>query len=158
MRHALVANDAGQGAGVDPGQTDHAALGHPSGQIALRAPIGRRCRNIAEDRAAGRGHRALAELFKVFAIDADIADVGEGEGHDLSHVGRIGEDLLIAGHRRIEADLAQSITDGPDADPLKDGSIGQNQNARCARHQLCGHVTSASGCDWARQWAAKRSS
>ena len=49
----------------------------------------------------------LARLF-VFAIGTGITDVGIGEGDDLTCVGGIGENLLIAGHRSVE----NHFTDG----------------------------------------------
>ena len=53
----------------------------------------------------------------VLVVDADIADMGKGEGDDLPGIGRIGEDFLIAGHRGIEADFAHRLTDGAKAGP-----------------------------------------
>lgn len=41
--------------------------------------------------------------------------MGEREGDDLSGIGRIREDFLIARHGRIEADFANGGTGGPDA-------------------------------------------
>ena len=56
----------------------------------------------AHDQAAHRRREGL----DVFVIGADDADMGKGEGDDLPGIGGIGEDLLIAGHRGVEADLA----------------------------------------------------
>jgi hypothetical protein len=44
----------------------------------------------------------------VLVVGADIADMREGEGDDLPGIGRVGQDFLIAGHRGVEADLADS--------------------------------------------------
>jgi hypothetical protein len=44
--------------------------------------------------------------FDVFGVGADVADMGKREGDDLAGIGRVGHDFLIAGHRGVEADLA----------------------------------------------------
>ena len=49
---------------------------------------------------------AEIDRFDVFLVRADIADMGKGEGDDLAGIGGIGQNLLIAGHRRVEADFA----------------------------------------------------
>ena len=42
-------------------------------------------------------------------VCADIADVRKCEGDDLSGIGWIGKDFLIAGHSRVEADFADCL-------------------------------------------------
>ena len=42
----------------------------------------------------------------VLGIDADIADMREGEGDDLPGIGGVGQGLLVAGDPGAEADLA----------------------------------------------------
>ena len=66
----------------------------------------------------------------VFVVDAGIADVREGERHDLAGVGRIGQDLLVSGHRGVEAELSGHLP--LQADPLstKYPAVRQNENAR----------------------------
>ena len=49
--------------------------------------------------------------FNVFCICADIANMGEGEGNDLRSIGRVCENLLIAGHRGIETYLSNRFAD-----------------------------------------------
>jgi len=39
-------------------------------------------------------------------VDARVADERVGHGDDLPAVRCVGQDLLVAGHRRVEADLA----------------------------------------------------
>ena len=68
----------------------------------------------------------LAE-FHVLVVGADIADMREGEGDDLSGIRRIGEDLLIAGHRRVEADLADRDAGRARAPSFDDGAVGQDE-------------------------------
>ena len=63
-------------------------------------------------------------------IGADIADMGEGEGDDLPRVARIGHDLLIAGHRGVEADLADRLPLRAEAPAPDQGPVRQRQHAR----------------------------
>ena len=78
-------------------------------------------------------------MLHILVIDADIANVWEGEGKDLRHIGRVGQDFLIAGHGGVETHFAECVTDGTDADTLENGAIGQCQNTRRTAHQLMGH-------------------
>ena len=51
----------------------------------------------------------------------------EGEGDDLPGIGRIGQDLLIAGHRGVEADLADGDAGGARALAFDHGAVGKNE-------------------------------
>ena len=74
----------------------------------------------------------------------------EGEGDDLPGIGRVGQDLLIAGHRRVEADLADRDAGRARALSLDDGAVGKDEEggrrlvgpigdgARARRCGLCG--------------------
>jgi hypothetical protein len=48
--------------------------------------------------------------FDILAIHAGIADVGIGQGHDLTAVAWVGEDLLVSGHRGVEYNLTNRAT------------------------------------------------
>src|SRR5258707_576114 len=78
-----------------------------------RLPASRRSRQI---------HR-----FDVVLVGADIADVRKSEGDDLPRIGRIGEDLLVAGHRRVEADLAHRMAGGTEAETFKHRAIREHE-------------------------------
>ncbi len=69
----------------------------------------------AHDQPAHRRRQRL----DVFVIGADNADMGKGEGDDLSGIGGIGEDLLIARHRGVEADFADRLRRRAEALPSK---------------------------------------
>ncbi len=69
-----------------------------------RAPV-RRLGDVGAQHDAARRRRRRLD---VVAIGADIADMREGEGDDLAGIGGIGDDLLIAGHAGVEADLADA--------------------------------------------------
>ena len=91
-----------------------------------RAPVGRLGDVAAQHHAA----RRRVDALDVLEVGADIADVREGEGDDLPGIGGIGDDLLIAGHRGVEADLAHRVAGGPHALAPKDRAIGQHQRGR----------------------------
>ena len=76
---------------------------------------------------------AAGDLFHVLQVHPDIADVGKGEGDDLGHVGGIGEDLLVAGHGGVEADLAHRLAFGPMALSLQHRAVGHCDDAGHAR-------------------------
>src|SRR3546814_4316518 len=62
-----------------------------------------------------------------------IADMGKGEGDDLSRIAGVGQDFLIAGHRGVETDFAdarsgRAIALAPDHRP-----VGQDEDAGGAR-------------------------
>ena len=139
VRHAPLADRQGQLAGVDAGQRHHAAPLQPAAQVGVGAPVGRRGRHVAEDRPARGRLRARAELLDVFEVDPDIADVREGEGHDLGHVRGVGQDLLVAAHRGVEADLAHRLADRAGAIALQDGPVRQREHAGGSGHQRLGH-------------------
>src|SRR5262249_62241801 len=45
------------------------------------------------------------------------------EGDDLPRIGWIGQDLLVAGHRGVEAHLAHGVASRAEAEPFQYGSI-----------------------------------
>jgi alcohol dehydrogenase (cytochrome c) len=60
--------------------------------------------------------------FDVVLVGADIADMRESEGDDLPGIGGIGEDLVVAGHRGVEADFADGMAGGAEARSLEHGT------------------------------------
>ena len=51
----------------------------------------------------------------------------EGEGDELSGIGWIGEDFLITGHRRVEADFAHGLAFRTKAEAFQHGAIGEHE-------------------------------
>ena len=80
-----------------------------------------------EHRADGAGAGGRVEVLDVLVIGADIADMREGEGDDLAGIGRVGEDFLVAGQRRVEADFGDRASGGAKAAPFDDRAVGQHQ-------------------------------
>ena len=95
---ALLAQDPRQAARVDARDGDHALSGEERRQRLLHAPVAGTRRQVAHHQPCG----LRTERFHVEQIDADIADMRIGERDDLSQIGRIGEDLLIARQGGIE--------------------------------------------------------
>ena len=110
IRHALDADQRGQRARVDAGKPDDAARLQPVVEVPRR-PVVRGLRDRAvDDDAAGARPRRHVQALDVFLVGADIADMREGEGDDLPGIGGVGEDLLVARHRGVEADLADRVS------------------------------------------------
>ncbi len=61
--------------------------------------------------------------FEVVLVDAVVADLWVGHRDDLAAVAGVGEDLLIAGHRGVEADLAIDLAIDADRNPGVNGSV-----------------------------------
>ena len=81
-----------------------------------------------------RGIRALV----VVGVDAVVADVRIRERDDLARVRRVGDDLLVARHRRVEHDLAgnhAALGRAPIAQPSKT-SPSASTSCACLRVPL----------------------
>ena len=93
------------------------------------AKVGRFAKLGTEDRAdRGRRRRGVDDL-DILVVDPDNPYMREGEGDDLGGVGRIGQDLLIAGHRCIEADFADRRAGRPDPEAFDHVAVGEHQDA-----------------------------
>ena len=123
MGRTALANGAGQAPGVDAADSDPAVRRHPCVQIPPGPPARRCARNRPDHHARGLGCGG----FVVFGVDAGVADVREGENHDLPRVGRIGHDLLIAGHRGVEAHLGNRCSPCAKAMAMKMRPIRKSQ-------------------------------
>ena len=128
--HALLADEGGQRAGVDAGEPDDAAAFQPLVEMPRGAVIRRRRDGAVQHDAARAGRRRKVDGLDVVLVGADIADMREGEGDDLAGIGRIGEDFLVAGHRGIEADLADGMAGGAKAEAFEHRAVGQHQERR----------------------------
>ena len=89
--------------------------------------------------AADARERGHVDRLDVLVVGADIADMGEGEGDDLAGVGGVGEDLLVAGHRGVEADLARRVADRADAAAFEAGAVLEDQEGGRRRWLPAGH-------------------
>ncbi|NJO35952.1 MAG: hypothetical protein HC869_25630 [Rhodospirillales bacterium] len=96
---------------------DDAAALHPRREVELRAIVGGVRRHHPEDRAARRGGGRRRGVLDVLGVDADISNMREGERDDLPGVGGVREDLLVARHGGVEADLADGLSGRPEPHP-----------------------------------------
>ncbi len=94
----LVTQNARQTTGIDIGDTDNIARLEVVRQALLTAEAARQQRQVANHQTC---RPDFCGLF-VFAVNAGITNMGIGQGHDLTSVGGVGQDLLIAGHGGIE--------------------------------------------------------
>ena len=78
----------------------------PPDKIENQQPAGGLVMDYAQDKQLIRAARGRRGRFDVFDVGADIADMGKGERDNLARIGRVGQDFLIAGNRRVETDLA----------------------------------------------------
>ncbi len=125
--HAFLPNECGERARIDAGEPDHATALEPLIEMPRRPVIRRRGDGRVQHHPARTGRRREIDCLDVLVVGADIADMGEGEGDDLAGIGRIGEDLLVAGHRGIEADLADGVAGGAQPKAFQHGAVGKNE-------------------------------
>ena len=99
---AVVAEVAGEPTGVDPAERGHAVATEVAVEVVVGSPVAATAGHLADDDAPAERPRRLV----VVGCGAVVAEVRGGEGDDLPGVGRVADDLLVAGHRRVEHDLA----------------------------------------------------
>ena len=102
----------------------------------LRSP----CRAPARcSGAAGRGspgpRRKRRPDSCVLVVDPGVADVRISERDDLPELRRIGEDFLVPGHRRVEHDFADRMSDRADRATANWRAVGRDAAAPAARRR-----------------------
>ncbi len=90
---------------------------------AIRAPVARQRRRLPHDEA---GHMRRLRLG-ITGRNAVVADLRRGHGDDLPGVGRIREHFLVAGHARVEHDLASGLALRPGRNAAVPGAVFQCQ-------------------------------
>ncbi len=63
----------------------------------------------------------------IFRVDAVVPDEGVRHDHVLPGVGRVGEDLLVAGHRGIENHLSEGRAPGSEAATVEATTVLEDQ-------------------------------
>ena len=113
------------------------------GQGLLDTPVGSADRQVADDQAGGEVGAGL----EVLRIAAGVADVGIGEGDNLTAVGRVGQDFLVTGHGRVEHHFTADGALGTDGVTAEHGAVGQGkQGGRKGRKQ--GHKRLRAANSW----------
>src|SRR5262249_7677535 len=132
--HPLLADAARERAGVDAAEPDDAATPEPLVERAGGAVVRGLGDVGAQDHAARARRRREIDGLDVLLVGADIADVREREGDDLSGIGRIGQDLLVAGHRGVETHLAHRVAGSAAAEALEHVPVAEYEH--CGRLDL----------------------
>ena len=104
---------------------------------ASRSPSLRQFGGAGPARGRPRPGRTGRRLSSSAGGHAVVADVGVGEGDDLPGVGRVGDDLLVAGQHGVEHDLAAGDAArrlGADGLALERRAVGQHQQRLADGH------------------------
>src|SRR5262249_3964475 len=132
-RWSVVADAPGQPASIHPRKADQPILFQPNIKRLRGAVVCRRSNRGAQNEPArGRGCG-----LNVLPICPDIPDMREGESDDLASVGRICQDLLIAGDRGVEANLADSSSLCAKASAPKYGPIRKDKRGIAVGRSRC---------------------
>ena len=92
---------------------------------------------VARDPAGLADHEARhlePAAFDVGRVHAVVADLRRGHRENLTAIGGVGEDLLIAGHRGVETDLARDGASRPEGVAEIDRAVFEGQCRACHRH------------------------
>src|SRR6516162_2855619 len=120
-----IANTHRQLPGIDPRDPDETVAFEPNVErlgCAIARRFGHRYSQDQSSRCSGGG-------FDILLIRAHIANMGKGEGDDLSGIGRVGQDLLISGDGGVEADFTRRRPDRAEATAPKQGAIGEDERS-----------------------------
>ena len=109
---------------VDALDAGNAVLLQVLGQRRFRPPVAHDRRQLADDEAR---HVRLPG-FDILPVHAVVADERVGHRDDLPLVGRVGQDLLVAGHRGVEANLAAGRGARAKACAVKHRTVFEGQN------------------------------
>ncbi len=138
---ALLPQDAGQAPGIDVGDGHHPEAGQVVRQGLAAAPAAHQGWQVTNHQT-GRVHTGR---FLVLRIHTGVADMGIGQGDDLTGVGRVGQDLLVTGHGGVEHHLADGLTRGTDGDAMEQTAVFQCQQGRCEIQGKTSGVLGTSG-------------
>ena len=123
---ALLARQACQAARIDVGNGYDTIAMQIFRQCFLHPPVGGERRQITNDETRG----VTPVRFDILTIGTGIADMRVSQGHHLPHVRGVGENLLIARHRRVEHHLADRVPGRPDRNAFEYRPVGKNQQGR----------------------------
>jgi hypothetical protein len=110
------------------GDADQTVLLEVAGRAASRRATTTRRRQRRTTKPAHSGAPP-----RVVGVDAHVAHLGRGHDHDLAAVRRVGEHLLVAGHRGVEDHLAEGLAGGAEADAAIDRAVLEGQKRRFTR-------------------------
>ena len=119
---AAVAQPAGQHPRVQPLDADHAVAGEPVGEAL--APVGAGVAALADDDRPGVRPGRLGRVL----LDPVVADHRLGEGDHLPGERGVGDDLLVAGHRGDEHQLADRRAGGAVGGALQHRAVLEDEH------------------------------
>src|SRR5262252_7013823 len=122
--HAVVAQVANQSTRVDIGKDGNFELLHVLVGHLLRAPVGAHFRKLADNQALDVRARGLA----VFRSSTVVADFGVGENNDLSGIGRVSKNFLVAGNGSVENDFAGALAFGAVTFASEDAAVFERKD------------------------------
>jgi len=96
-------------------------------KVVLAAPVGSATRQIANDQAG----RIVGIGFKILGIATGIADMRIGQRDDLAAIRGVGQNFLIARHRRVENHFAAGDAIGAYGLALEYRPIGEGEDGGC---------------------------
>ena len=109
----------GECAGIDALNAEDAVACEVGAERLAGAPIGRDFAEFADDKRAD----VRSAGFVVLGIDSVVSDLRIRHADDLAAVGRIGDDLLVAGHRGVETDFPGGGSGGSERVSFETASV-----------------------------------
>src|SRR6185503_12327723 len=129
---ARLPDPQGQLPRVDPFDADDARDVETLAEGAVGPRTGRSPGRLA-DREPGD---VDAAALRVGGVHAVVALLGSCHRHDLTAIRRVGEDLLVAGHPRVEDGLAERLARRAEPRPPEDGPVLEGQECGRSRHRV----------------------
>ena len=140
LLHAAVSDEtldwtaqmANQSSGVNLGEHRNPELLHELVGDLLRAPVGADFGKLAHDQTLNVGPLR----FIVFGVGAVVSDFGVGQDDNLSGVGGVGENFLVAGDGSIKNDFAGALAFRAVAFASEDSAVFECKD--CLHCNSCG--------------------
>ena len=123
---APIAQMPGEPARIDARDAHQIVGAQPVVEMPLGA-VARRPGHLGAQHQPARGGGGRLE---VLGVRADVADMGKGEGDDLPGVGGIGQDLLIARDRGVEAKLSHAPPASAQSTAPENRAVGKKKRRR----------------------------
>ena len=74
--------------------------------------------------------------FRIFSISTHITNMWVGQSHELSGIGRIGQDFLITGDSSVKHHFTDSVAGRADRHATEKGSVGERKKGGSLGHEL----------------------
>src|SRR5262245_23081833 len=117
---------------VDPAEPDDAARLEPLAEMAGGPVIRRLGWRSTDDATSDTRRGGEIRGLDVLLVRSGVTNMWKGEGDDLAGIGGVGQNLLIAGHGGVEADLADGAALGTESPAFDDRAIVEDEQRRRA--------------------------